>query len=77
MGNDMGGIAKLLVITGLLMVLAGLVLYFLNKFPDMKPFPGDIVIKKERFTFYFPLGISILISILLTLLLYLWRKFGG
>jgi len=36
--------------------------------------PGDIVIKKGNFTFYFPLGLSIIISIILTLIMYFAGK---
>lgn len=73
----MNGIGKLLIGVGLLLVLAGGVVLLLGKFPGLRSIPGDIVIKKENFTFYFPLGTSILISIILSLILLLWRKFGG
>jgi hypothetical protein len=73
----MNGMGKILIGLGLLLVLAGVVVLLVGKFPGFKSLPGDIVLKKENFTFYFPLGTSILISILLTLLLFLWRKFGG
>lgn len=69
--------AKILIFGGLVLVAAGFVLWMLPKWGGFKSLPGDIVIKKENFTFYFPLGTSILISVLLTLLMYLWRKFGG
>ena len=62
---DMG---KFLVGTGVILVLAGLFLSFVGKIP------GDIVVKKEHFTFYFPLGTSILLSIVLSLLFYLFSK---
>jgi hypothetical protein len=77
MENGLPGLAKLLIFAGLLLLFAGLLLWGLHKFPGFKGIPGDMVFKKENFTFYFPLGTSILISVLLTLLLYLWRKFGG
>ncbi len=73
----MSGMGKILIGLGLLLVLAGVVVLLMGKFPGFKSLPGDIVIKKENFTFYFPLGTSILISIVLTLVLFLWRKFGG
>jgi len=50
------------------------VLWLSPKIPWLGHLPGDIVIKREKFTFYFPLGTSILISIILTLILYLFRK---
>ncbi|MFO7824330.1 MAG: DUF2905 domain-containing protein [Cyclobacterium sp.] len=73
----MPSIAKILIIIGLLLLITGLLLWWLPRFSSFKGMPGDMVFKKENFTFYFPLGTSILISLLLTLLLYLWRKFGG
>jgi len=77
MENGMPSLAKILIFVGLLLLVAGLLLWWLPKFPGFKGIPGDMVFKKENFTFYFPLGTSILLSLLLTLLFYLWRKFGG
>jgi len=74
MGNGMG---KILIGLGLLLVLAGVIVLLMGKFPGFKSLPGDIVVKKENISFYFPLGTSILISLLLTLILLLWRKFSG
>ncbi len=65
-----GMLGKSLIIIGILIVVAGLVIYFKDSIPLLKHIgrlPGDIVIKKENFTFYFPLGTSILISIILSL----------
>ncbi len=70
-------IAKILIFTGLLLVAAGLLLWGVPKLTGWKFLPGDIIVKRENFTFYFPLGTSILISLLLSLLIYLWRKFSG
>lgn len=77
MGNGINDTAKILVGMGLVLVVAGIIVLFLGKFPGFKSLPGDLVIKKENFTLYFPIGTSILISILLTLILLLWRKFGS
>ncbi|SHN19565.1 Protein of unknown function [Cyclobacterium lianum] len=77
MENGLPGLAKILIFTGLLLLLGGLLLWGLNKYPGFRGMPGDMVFKKENFSFYFPLGTSILLSLLLTLFLYLWRKFGG
>ncbi|WP_244891086.1 DUF2905 domain-containing protein [Cyclobacterium xiamenense] len=77
MENGMPSVAKLLIIIGLLLLITGLLLWWLPKFPGFKGIPGDMVFKKENFTFYLPVGTSILLSLLLTVLLYLWRKFGG
>ncbi|MEX2512105.1 MAG: DUF2905 domain-containing protein [Cyclobacteriaceae bacterium] len=77
MENGLPGLAKILIFTGLFLLAIGLLVWGLDKFPGIKGLPGDMVFKKKNFTFYFPLGTSILISILLTLALYLWRKFNG
>jgi len=52
----------------------GLFLVFADKFPWIGRLPGDILIKRGKWTFYFPLATSILLSILITLLLNLFRK---
>lgn len=68
--------AKILMVSGGLLMMAGLLLYFLgNRLGWLGKLPGDIFIKKENFSFYFPLTTSILISIAFTLLLWLWRRF--
>jgi hypothetical protein len=77
MENGMPAIAKILIFTGLILLAGGLLLWGLAKFPGLRSMPGDMVFKRENFTFYFPLGTSILISILLTLIIFLWQKFGG
>jgi uncharacterized protein HemY len=53
----------------------GLVLLLFQKTPFLGKLPGDILIKKENFTFYFPLATSIIISIIISLILYLIGKF--
>ncbi len=60
---------KILIGMGLLLVLTGLFVSFMGKMP------GDIVIRRENFTFYFPLGTSILLSVVLSLLFYLFSRF--
>lgn len=68
-------LGKTLIIIGGLVLLAGLLLYFFDRIPLFGKLPGDIVVKKKNFTFYFPLATSILLSLLLTLLLYLINRF--
>jgi len=58
-------LAKFFIVIGVIFIIIGLFLYF--KFPLFR-LPGDIVIEKENFSFYFPITTSILISIILTLL---------
>ncbi len=70
----MSDLARFLIIAGVVLVLVGLALLLLPKIPGLGRLPGDIVIKREHFTFYFPLGTSILISVILSLLFWLFRR---
>jgi DUF2905 family protein len=71
----MGEMAKIIIVIGVVLVLIGLTILFLQKVPFMGKLPGDILIKKENFTFYFPLSTSIVVSIIVCLILYLISKF--
>ena len=71
----MGDLAKTIIILGIVLVIAGLVMLVIHKAPFLGKLPGDIVIRKEHFTFYFPLTTSIVISIIVSLILYLIGKF--
>ncbi|MEQ9441686.1 MAG: DUF2905 domain-containing protein [Cyclobacteriaceae bacterium] len=66
----------LLIITGLVVVGVGLIVYFSDYIPLIGRLPGDIRIKRENFTFYFPLATSILLSVIVSLILYLIRRFS-
>lgn len=68
---------KFIIIIGLILVLVGIIMQFADKIPWIGRLPGDILIKKENFTFYFPLATSIILSIIISLIIYLVRKFGG
>ena len=70
----LGALGKLLILFGVLIVVIGLLLLVGEKIPWVGRLPGDIIIKRERFTFYFPIVTSILVSIILTLLFTLFRK---
>jgi len=67
-------IAKLLIVVGLILVAAGLLVALAERVPWLGRLPGDIFIRGERFTFYFPLATSILLSLLLSAVLYFFRK---
>lgn len=62
-------IGKLLIIAGLVLVIIG-VLFIFARFIPIGRLPGDIYIKKDNFSFYFPLTTSIIISIILTLIFF-------
>lgn len=70
----MPGLGKSLIVIGLVIAAIGLLLTLAGKIPWLGRLPGDIFIKKDNFTFYFPLATSILISIILSLLLWLFRR---
>ncbi|MBI4679689.1 MAG: DUF2905 domain-containing protein, partial [Nitrospirae bacterium] len=72
MSNGIEYIGKFLIILGMILAaMGGLLLIFKHTgIPLLGKLPGDIVIKKENFTFYFPLATSIILSIILSLILY-------
>jgi len=68
----MEGFGKILIGFGLILIIMGLALTYLPQITKI-PFgrlPGDIVIRKDNFTFYFPLATSIILSIILTVIFY-------
>lgn len=69
----MPGVGRVLMITGGLMFLIGLALTVLGRI-GMGRLPGDIVVERGSFTFYFPLVTSILLSLILSGLLWLMRR---
>ena len=70
----LGALGKMLILLGVFIILIGLLLMIGDKIPWVGKLPGDIIIKKEKFSFYFPLTTSILISLILTLLFWILRK---
>jgi len=70
----MSGIGRSLIILGLVIALVGVVVTMAGKLPWLGRLPGDISIKRENFSFYFPLGTCLLISLLLSLVMWLLRR---
>lgn len=66
---------KMLIILGIVCVLLGLFITYSPKIPFLGKLPGDISIEKENFKFYFPVATSILISIVLSLIFFLYNRF--
>ncbi len=65
---------KILIIFGIFIVLVGVILLYGNKIPLIGKLPGDILIKKDNFTFYFPLTTLIIVNVLIFILMYLLKK---
>jgi len=70
----LGFLGKTLILLGVFIILVGLFLVLGEKIPWIGRLPGDIIIRKKNFTFYFPIVTCILISIILTLFFMLFRK---
>ena len=74
----MTGLGRFLIVSGMLILLAGAVLTLIGRTNlPLGRLPGDIVYRGKNTTFYFPLATSLLLSVLLSLLLYAlgrWRK---
>ena len=69
----MSSIGRALIVLGLVIAGVGLVLTLADKVPWLGRLPGDIVVKRDNWSFYFPLTTSIVISVVLSLILYLFR----
>ncbi len=70
MMSPLSYLGKLLILLGLFLALIGVLVLVAGKIPWLGKLPGDIFIQKKNFSFYFPLTTSIILSIILTLLLY-------
>lgn len=70
----MGGIGRILIYLGLFLVIVGIAFTLVGKIPWLGHLPGDITIERERFTFYFPLATCLIISVILSLVLYLLKR---
>ena len=72
----MSDLGKLLVVFGAVVILAGVVLMVVGRAHiPLGRLPGDIVYRGKNSTFYFPLASSILISVVLSVVLYLIGRF--
>jgi hypothetical protein len=63
------GIGKVLIIVGLVMVGLGLFFAFGGRIPFLGKLPGDILIRRDSATFYFPVVTLLLLSLVLTLII--------
>lgn len=66
---------KLLIVSGAFLIAAGIILQLGGRVPWIGRLPGDIVIRREGFTFYFPVTSCILLSLVLSFVIrFLFRK---
>jgi len=68
--SDFSGMGRILIVIGLIVVGIGLVMVFAGKIPWLGKLPGDFFFRGKNVSFYFPLTTSILISVILTLILW-------
>jgi hypothetical protein len=67
-------LGKILILFGALIIIAGVILLFADRIPFLGKLPGDIVYRKGNFTLYVPIVTMLVISVLLTILLNLFRR---
>ncbi len=72
--SELGALGRLLIVIGSVLVVVGILLYVFQRIPGLGRLPGDIHIRREGFTFFFPITTSIIISLLLSLFFYLFRR---
>jgi hypothetical protein len=64
---------KILLFFGIVLIILGTIFLLAGKLPFSGRLPGDIVIQRKNMVFYFPLGLCILISIILTIIFRIFR----
>jgi uncharacterized protein HemY len=70
----MTGFGRSLIYIGIVLVILGLLFSLGGKIPWLGHLPGDVYIQRGRFTFYFPVTTCLLISIIMTLIFYFFRR---
>jgi len=74
-GADMGNSGKPLIILGLFLIAVGVAISFAPKLPSwLGRLPGDINFKRGNFSLYFPFSTCVLLSVILSFILWLFRK---
>jgi hypothetical protein len=76
MPPGVGALGKVLLVAGLAVAAFGILLIVAERFPGLRigRLPGDISVERDRFRFYFPLGTSILLSLVVTLLFWVFGR---
>jgi len=72
--SELHGLGKLLILFGGVLALIGVLILFVGKLPWLGRLPGDILIERKNFSFYFPLTTSLLISLVLSMILWLLSR---
>ena len=75
MSPDLQPLGRALIFVGVILTGFGLVLLLTPKIPWLGRLPGDILIRREQFSFYFPLASCLVASLILSLLLWLVGRF--
>jgi len=70
----MGEIGKSIIAIGIVLIIVGVFMTVAGKIPGVGKLPGDIFIKKENFSFYFPLTTCILLSVIFSVIMYFFGK---
>lgn len=78
MAGGLGGLGRMLVVAGAVLALVGVLLVVAERFPALRigRLPGDLSVERNGFRLYLPLGTSILLSIVLSLLFWLFGRRG-
>jgi hypothetical protein len=71
---ELSSLGKWLIAAGMILALIGLGVLVAPRMPWLGRLPGDIYIKKENFTFYFPLATCLVVSLVISLLVRLFKK---
>jgi hypothetical protein len=76
--GGLGALGRTLIALGAVVAIVGVLLVVADRFPGLRigKLPGDISVERDNFRFYLPLGTSILISLVLSLVLWLIRRRG-
>jgi len=74
---DIAGLGRWLILVGGVLLGMGVVFILAGRFPFVGRLPGDVLVQRDGFTFYFPVTTLILLSVVLTLVLNLLLRFWG
>jgi len=76
MPDGAGTIGRYLVVLGAAIIVVGLILILVGRFPSLRicRLPGDIYIDRDKWRFYFPLATSIILSIIVSIILWLFSR---